>query len=95
MAARRVGTNLAAVRSTIAALRTAGRLEQVDDAVVTAAESLALAVDAIPVDARLWGQYQAALRQLQSVGVYDGDDDEIGALVAALRGDAEVVDPED
>lgn len=86
-------TNAAAVAGTIAALRAAERLHAEHDAIVTAAASLAMAVDADPGNAALWREYRAVVNTLTEIG---GDDvaasDEVADIIAALRGAAQVVD---
>jgi hypothetical protein len=78
----------------VAAMRDAGRLERIDEALVRSVLSLAEVVDSSPTDSRLWGQYQAAVRELRCTGP-EVEYDEVDELVQALQGDAEVVDPED
>lgn len=69
-----VVSNGRAVRASVEALRELGRVEPVDEAIVAAAVALADAVDDMPEDARLWGQYQAALRALRALsGSSDAD----------------------
>jgi len=71
------GRNRTAVDLTIDALRHLGRLDQIDESLVAAAESLADAVDADPGHASLWREYRAAITELRSVGhVEDNDDDD-------------------
>ena len=72
--------NANAIAKVIAALRSLGRLEDVDAAVVQAAQSLAEAVDAQPDNASLWREYRAAEAALRSLGQGKGDD----ALTQAL-----------
>lgn len=76
-------SNGRAVRATVEALRELGRVEPVDEAAVTAAVSLADAVDDAPEDARLWGQYQAALRVLRGLSG-QSDADAFAALLGAV-----------
>jgi hypothetical protein len=78
------GRNRKAVDATIATLRSLGRLEAVDEALVTAAQTLADAVDAEPGHASLWREYRSALNDLRGVGGSD-DDDEFSKVLAALR----------
>jgi hypothetical protein len=85
-------TNTAAVAVTVAALRRAGRIEDVDVAVVTAVERLAEAVDAEPSNASLWREFRAALADLRGVGADDSDRDEISEIIEALRGGSEMGD---
>jgi len=85
-------TQLTAARATVRELRRLGRLEPVDDAVVTVVLGLAAAVDASPDNAALWRQYREAVADLRGVGS-DGDPDAVQALLDALRG-PEVRDPQ-
>lgn len=91
------GSNLVAIRKVVAAMRAAGQLEDTDEAIVTAALKLAEVIDTPDgsIDARLWGQYQAALRALRELGPRGDDGDEVDRLIAALRGSSEVVDAKD
>lgn len=86
--------NGAAAQVMVTAMRDAGLLEPIDEALVRAVLSLAAVVDANPTDSRLWGQYQAAVRELRGTGP-EVDDDEVAQLVEALQGGAEVDDSED
>ena len=79
------GRNRKAVDATIAALRSLGRLEPVDDALIVAARSLADAVDAEPGHASLWREYRSALSDLRGAGGSDETDDEFESVLAALR----------
>ncbi len=87
-----MGRNAEAMRQMIAAMRVLGRLEDIDEALVTAAESLAEAVDADPGNASLWREWRAVEESLRGLGT-DGADDEFTQLLAALR--APVVHAED
>lgn len=78
------GTNLQAAESTIAALGSAGRLEQIDDARITAFLNLARAVDADPGNASLWREYRQAEAALRED--HDGGADAFAELLAELRG---------
>lgn len=82
------GRNRSAVEETVEALRTAGRLEQIDAARVAAAQALADAVDADPTNASLWREYRAAESALRES--HDTNTDEFAQLLAALS--AEVGD---
>ncbi len=75
-------------------LRRSERLTTADEALVAVAAGLASLIDVAggAVDSRYWGQYQAALKALMDRGADDGDDEGISQLIAAIRGDAEVVD---
>jgi hypothetical protein len=61
-----VSSNFEAMQKTIAALRTAGRLELVDSALVETARHLARMVDEHPENASLWKEYRAAETTLRS-----------------------------
>lgn len=87
--------NHAACLATITTLRELGRLEPVDEALVTATLSLAQAVDADPGSASLWREYQASLRALREVGGDSGSTDGISELVEAIRSSAQVVHTQD
>jgi hypothetical protein len=63
-----VGPNRTAASVTVEAVRSAGKLEDVDVALVTAFELLAEAVDHDPTNAALWGQYRAAEVAVRGVG---------------------------
>lgn len=77
------GPNAKAMRTTIAALKATGKLEQADEAIVAAALSLAKAVDADPGNAALWREYRATEQRLRSSS--SGDVDEFDALAADMR----------
>lgn len=83
-------SNLQAAESMVAALRGAGRLEPVDDALVMAVLSLAESVDVDRGNAALWSQYRAAMESLRSLEV--GDDDSLERLLSQLAGGADVRD---
>ncbi len=82
---------MTAARATVRELRRCGRLEPVDDALVTLVVGLAAAVDVEPANAALWREYRAAEADLRKVGDR-GDPDAVQALLDALRG-PEVRDP--
>ena len=66
--------NREAVGGVVEALRSLGRLEPVDEALVAAAESLATQVDEHPTDPALWREYRAAESALRKAGeVVAGD----------------------
>ena len=67
---------------TIEALRTLGRLEATDEALVAVCISTARALDAYPNRASLIDSYVAALDRLMVVG--DGGTDDFAALIADL-----------
>ncbi len=73
-------------------LRGLGRLEPIDDALVTAFLGLAEAVEASPDNAALWGKYFYAEAALRRVGV-DGDPDGFQSLLNEITGDGAVRDP--
>ena len=91
-----MGPNREAAESTVGRVRELGRLEVVDEAVVTAFVMLAEAVDADPTNAALWGQYRAAEVALRGLGV-SGDDDAFARFIAGLAGvgDSPVSEPAD
>jgi len=76
-------TNAEAAEKTLKALELLGRLEDVDAAKVQTVRALAHAVDADPMNASLWREYRAALRDME---VADGGIDEFEQLLAQLRG---------
>jgi hypothetical protein len=84
------GRNREAADATIAALRSAGRLESIDSARVATFQTLADAVDADPVNASLWREYRAAESTLREVND-DGNDEltEILGRLSTPTGDAE------
>lgn len=91
MAARRSSgssarTNVQAIEVVIKAMRATGRLEDVDEAVVTAARTLARAVDDDPGNASLWREYRAIEHRLRSSGEGMGSalDDVIRAMQAPV-----------
>jgi hypothetical protein len=61
-----VSSNFEAIQKTISALRTAGRLELVDSALVETARHLARMCDEHPENASLWKEYRAAETTLRS-----------------------------
>lgn len=76
--------NRAALDKAVKGLREAGLLDSPRAvAVVAACRSLAEAVDAAPLEDRLWGQYLRALDKLGEVTQVDGSDDDfdIGELL--------------
>jgi hypothetical protein len=85
------GRNAAAIERTVAALRSGGRIEEVDAATVALARHLAAALDAVdPVEypaqvASLARAQLGTLRILRGAAV-DADDDGLADLVAALSG---------
>ena len=78
-------TNMAALELVIGALREAGRIERVDEAVVMAARALAAQVDEHPDNAALWREYRAAEQTLRGISTYANDTFEL--LVDQLRAD--------
>lgn len=83
------GRNRTAAEATIEALRTAGRLENVDSARIATLQALADAVDLDPSNASLWREYRAAEAVLREVN--DESDNELAALLKELQ--AEMGDP--
>jgi hypothetical protein len=77
-------TNSVAMAATVAALRGAGRVEDVDAAVVQMALGLAESVDADPGNAALWREYRAVEERLRGLGD-GGSDDEFVRLLAELH----------
>ena len=69
----------------MAALKSTGRLEGVDAALVALGRTLAEIIDAAeePVVQTAWA-YKSVVRELRGVAAV-GDDDELGQLIAALR----------
>jgi hypothetical protein len=61
-----VSSNFEAIQKTITALRTAGRLDLVDSALVETARHLARMCDEHPENASLWKEYRAAETTLRS-----------------------------
>ena len=84
------GRNRIAADATIAALRSAGRLELIDSARISMLQTLADGVDADPVNATLWREYRAAETALREV-TDDGNDEltEILGRLSTPMGDAE------
>lgn len=76
------GRNRQAIEQTIAALRSAGRLESVDNARIAICQSLADAVDSDPNNASLWREYRAAEAVLRAADVETQD--EFASLLASL-----------
>lgn len=75
MPRRRASSNAAGLEQTLKALEAAGRLTDVDLALVALARGLAVAVDAEPENAALWREYRAALVALSAAGADNIDDD--------------------
>jgi hypothetical protein len=76
------GRNRTAIEQTIEALRLAGRLEQVNTALIAICQTLADAVDQDPQNASLWREYRAAESALRATD--DQNDDEFSSLLASL-----------
>ena len=76
------GRNRLAIEQTIDALRTAGRLESVDNARIAICQSLADSVDSDPNNASLWREYRAAEAALRAAN--DQTQDEFTSLLASL-----------
>lgn len=83
-------SNLKAMRKTLSTLRRLGRLEAVDEALVTMALGLAEAVDGAPDNAALWREYRAVEQRLRSVGLADGQpgEDILASLYSEVRNPA-------
>jgi hypothetical protein len=90
-----MGVNEAAMVATVAVLRAAGRLENVDEALVAAALSLARAVDEHPSNASLWREYRAFEVRLRTVGEGASDLDALLARLSAPVGHTEDGEPSD
>lgn len=87
--------NREAVEQTVGALQSDGKLRPEHAALVTMVLGLASSVDVEPQNASLWREFRAALetlRQIASEG--EENEDEISAIIAALRGAAQVRNPE-
>lgn len=63
-----LGPNRKAADATVRTLKSLGRLEDVDAALVTAFRMLAEGVDCDPTNSGLWNQYRAAEVALRAVG---------------------------
>jgi hypothetical protein len=74
--------NRSAAEATIAALRSAGRLELIDSARIATLQTLADAVDADPVNASLWREYRAAESALREV--HDDGNAELAEILERL-----------
>lgn len=66
-------TNRDALEIVINQLRTAGRIERIDEAVVMTARALAAQVDDKPDNAALWREYRAAEQTLRGISTYADD----------------------
>ena len=87
--------NREAVDQTIGAMESDGKLKPEHAALVTMVQGLASSVDEEPQNASLWREFRAALETLRQIGLEDEqDEDEISAIIAALRGAAQVRNPE-
>jgi hypothetical protein len=77
--------NVAAFERTLAALKSTGRLEEVDAALVGLGRTLAALLDDPdePVVQTAWA-YKSVVRELRGAPTV-GDEDELGQLIAALR----------
>ena len=85
-------TNSQAIAATVAALRDAGRIEPVDEALVVMAAGIAAAVDADPGNASLWREYRAVELRLREIGGADDASDDFSRALAGLQ--TAVFDPE-
>ncbi len=84
--------NSEAVARMVESLRTLGRVEPIDEPLVQTVVTLAAAVDSEPGNASLWREYRAAVVDLRALNSAGNNDDEIGRIIAAIRGGAEVGD---
>lgn len=75
------GPNRTAAEATVAAIRSAGALEQVDEATVAAFLSLASAVDQPDAKADLWREYRAVTAALKEAAAGGSDDDTQAFLI--------------
>jgi hypothetical protein len=81
------GPQREALERTIEALRTAGRLEDIDDARVQIARGLASAVDAEPDNPTIWREYRAAEKALREESENHADPfDQLIASIASEVG---------
>jgi hypothetical protein len=81
------GPQRTALETTIEALRTAGRLEDIDDARVQIARGLASAVDAQPDNPTIWREYRAAEKALREESENHADPfDQLIASIASEVG---------
>ncbi len=76
------GPNRVAAERTIAAMREAGTLDQVDAATVAAFLSLASAVDAPDARADIWREYRAFSAALREAAAGASDDDTTAFLIS-------------
>jgi len=76
-----MGSNVEAMEQTLAALGSAGRIEDVDAARVQALRSMAEALDAKPFNSQMWREYREALEGLTA---NDSDDGALAELLAEL-----------
>jgi len=91
MARKQVLANRRALNRTLAAMRASGRLDEMDAAVVVAAQALADAVDTNPRSPGLWKEYREALATLATVGKDappDGLDELLDRIGRTPLGDA-------
>lgn len=79
------GLNRTAIDKTVEALRTLGRIDPVDEAIVVTAEGLADAVDNDSLNASLWREYRAAVQDLMEVGRDENDDNSWFDIIDALH----------
>lgn len=75
------GRNQLAALRTIDALRESGQLEAIDDALVEAFLSLAIAVDLEPAKADLWREYRQFSAALKEAAAGGSDDDTQAFLI--------------
>ena len=82
-----IPTNSEAVRRTIEALRSSGKLAQIDEARIRIVIGLAAAVDAMPDNPSMWREFRAAEKALREEALAHGDpfDQLIASLTAEIR----------
>jgi hypothetical protein len=80
-------TNYQALQKTIAELRAAGQLTDLDQARIQIALGLAAAVDAMPDNPSMWREYRAAEKALREEASAHGDpfDQLLASLTAEVR----------
>ena len=74
-------TNIAAADRTIDGLRSGGKLETVDEAMIVGFRAIAAALDAEPSNASLWREYRAIEARLRDGG---GVGDDLGRIINRL-----------
>ena len=88
-------TNYQALQKTIAELRAAGQLTDLDQARIQIALGLAAAVDAMPDNPSMWREYRAAEKALREEASAHGDpfDQLIASLTAEIRDEEKQAKP--